>query len=381
MTLYIFVYLWTIVGILFAEKSLKQKKFSAFFYLSIISLSAPILLATFRDIGVGTDTETYVSFIWSRVLSQKDFVSLLNAYINGEFNDIEPVYLFVNWVASWFGNDIHWLFFFSISLTIIPIFWVACLEKDKMSLTIFVTLFLLLYYTTALNLVRQTLALSFSNCALYCFRKSKWGLTILWTTLVMLSHNTGIFFLLFFVMFRFSKIKGKKVFIMKILFVLIIVAGYFYGIKIALLIISSGFFPEKYLAYVENIDDTGLSRSSLLTHLIILLSFFIVYKTSKIKGNSKKMCLAMIKMKSFGTLLFMSSLISMWTFRLSYYFNFCVDLVFLPESLQLLKEKNRGLYNVTTIGLFLGLTISFLWLSVVVGWNGIYPYRSSILGF
>lgn len=380
MLIYLIVFFFSVLFTYIAERSIakNRKQFIAF---SVLSVGLPVLLSGLRDNSVGTDTDGYVSWIWSIVSRCSDWKSFLHLYHGGYFADIEFGYLTVNFIAKVFSNDVHSVYFLTSLLTILPIYIAIYHNRNKAPMWLSMAIYLLTYYNLSLNLIRQSLALAFCVYACHYVEQRKWLKLTVILIIILSFHNTGFFFIpviLLFLLMEHLHWKGKIIFLLTCFAALII--AFKYADVLLFVLVSYGMLPEKFL-YYQTDEMTGfLSRSNFIVYVIesLLMVVAIFYQTSK---NIKSRLFSYFTLKSIGAYSFTLSTLSMWAFRISYYFNFPADCLFLPSSLNTFRRNGKtGVYRWCLILLMLLLLFNWYFNVVIKNANETYPYESSILG-
>ena len=243
-------------------------------------------------------------------------------------------------------------------------------------------MFLLLYYNISLNLIRQSLCLAMCLYSFKYIENRNLTKLIIWTIIIISTHNTGIFFL-FFIAFYFTynmrKSIIRNIFLYSMyLFALLCIISYEYLIVFA---VTFNILPEKFLEYIQTSGNTGIPKSSLILYLYILICIIIInYKTKNISHNISKENKFTRTNKVIGIIIFLTSIISKWAFRISYYFNYICDCILFPRVLYSVKNKNKSLYNLILFTTICFCIIMWLWIIAYNNENETYPYKSKILG-
>lgn len=278
MALYLMTFAFSVICTYLAEKTIK--KLQVFFFLSFCAVSIPALVAGCRDSGVGTDTLIYVDAIWNKMQMLSTWRNFIESFQNGDFSDVEFLYLFLNWFASLFGRDVQWIYFFSSLIIILLVYLSAYDNRKRLPMWFSMSVFFLLYYNLTLNLVRQSIALALCLYSFKYIELQKWWKFILCFALIVNSHKTGIFYLSFvcfyWVCMRTNKTNRKVL----LLSIYVLLAGLFLFLdKIIFLVIGLSILPEKFLFYVAN-DETGsgTGKSALMLNVVILLECWISQK-------------------------------------------------------------------------------------------------------
>lgn len=379
--IYLIVFFLSVLFTAAAERAITKRFLFCLF--SFLALAPLVLLATFRDPGVGTDTLYYVQYTWDKIISIDSWEKFSSAYKKGFFDDIEWIYLAINYVASCFSKDVHSLYFFTSLITILPVYLAAIHYRKETPMWLIMCVYLLLYYTASFNLMRQAVALSFCIYSFKFLEQRKWVRLVIWAVIISFTHNTGIIFcgyILLWMLLQSDVSRLVKRLVAVSVIILLLLSTRYIDVILAR-IISLGVLPEKFLLYAAADSEKGLSRSSLLTYIAILLVFIYAYSFLKRRKDlDNKIVGEYCVMKLLGCLLFSASLVSTWLFRISYYFNYPVDCIMLPKALSLIRRKNKSTYRIIVFFLITFLTVSWYWLVSVVKMNEVYPYKSKILG-
>src|SRR5699024_7439203 len=137
MYIYISLYVFLLIGV-FLEKN-KQR-----FHLTV-SFLILFFLSAFRDISIGTDTESYEG-IFNRVLLGGQIVQ-------------EAGWYYFNKVVVLLGGDFRWVLILSSLLVITPIYRVSRRYSFNPCLSIFL-FYSLYFYLQSFNIMRQIIAVS-----------------------------------------------------------------------------------------------------------------------------------------------------------------------------------------------------------------------------
>ncbi|OUN79586.1 EpsG family protein [Bacteroides sp. An51A] len=380
MLIYLVVFFFSILFTYIAERSIakNRKQFIAF---SVLSVGLPVLLSGLRDNSVGTDTEGYVAWVWNIVSRCSDWDSFLHLYHGGYFADIEFGYLMVNFVANVFSNDVHSVYFLTGLLSILPIYIAIYHYRAKVPMWLSMAIFLLTYYNLSLNLTRQSIALAFCIYAFRYVEQRRWFKLVVMFIVILGFHNTGFIFIpavVMFLLMEHLRWRGKIIFLLACFVSLMIAFRYVDVLLFAS--VTYGLLPEKFLYY--QIDEmTGfLSRSNFIVYIFESLLMLMVI-LSRASRKMKSRLFSYFTLKCIGVYSFTLSTLSMWAFRISYYFNFPADCLFLPSSLNTLRQNGKtNLYRWSLVLLISLLLFNWYFNIVIKNANETYPYKSSILG-
>ncbi len=377
---YLFVFFISISCTFIAEKLIAQKNAKPLFYFfSFLAVIAPALLAGFRNPGIGTDTLIYAQDAWKQIIQVPDWQMFVRNYVKGNYDDFEFVYLFINYVASRFGRDIFWCFFFTNLSVVLPIYLALYDNRSKGNMWIGMAIFLFLYYNISFNMIRQSICLALCIYAVKYLEQRRYIRLIIWLLIIMNTHNTGSFFVLFCMIYLINSLRSGK---MKKCLQLI-----FYGMiplflilfdLIILLAVNLNMLPERYIWYAVG-DETLFDTMTSCSYIFILMCLFYIYINVTDKYSKQQVKYIAIN-KLFGIVLFLMSLVSKWTYRISYYLNYPIDILYIPRALYIMKNKNHAQYQIVLIALFSVMFFYWVWLFVVKGAHETYPYKSKLLG-
>jgi hypothetical protein len=375
--IYFIVFLISIYATYWAESSIKKKSPKIKFYLfSIIAIIIPSALAGVRDSGVGTDTVTYVDYIFDYILGVRNLKELFDCYLSQSImgSHIEFIYLFLNYIVSLFSKNVNWLYFFVNFITCIFFYMAAYDNRKKAPMWLIMTFFFFLFYNHSYNLVRQSLALSMCTYAFKYVEAKKWIKTIIWAVIIINTHVTGFGFILLFAIHYICNLNNKRVrvFLTSITLIGTIAIFIFYN-KLLILGVSIGLLDSKFSAYLSS-SKGGLMESTLIMYLLFVVLIVIV-KSIMIKRD-KNLKYFMYN-KIIGILLFTLSIFSKYAYRISFYIN-VTDCIFIPRVLYLLFPRKNTFVILRILTIFL-IIIVWWWLIIVNNENETYPYTSKIL--
>ncbi len=364
-----------------AQYSSQKKQSGAFLAFSSIAILLPVLLAAFRDPGIGTDTASYGINVWHSVLTNHRLDSLLHQYNNGYFPEVELIYLALNWFIAQFTDDIHVLFF-ALNLIVIGFIYKAAYDnRHKANMWQVMLFFNLLFYSNSLNLLRQYIAVAIGTYAYKFLETREWKKLIFWVIIMFLWHNTTIVFVALIGIDILFKIKNKK--INRIIYASIALSIYILFVhfdEILLFIVNRGLIPYRFKAYLSQYSDETFFDTTSTLLAFFMLAFFVYLRFYLKPNENKNELTTFFSYKAIATALNLTSMISKFVFRMSYFFSNITDCIFLPRALFMLKEKSRSRYYIFSTLFVLLCTVFWYFLYVKNGINQVIPYKSSILG-
>ena len=373
---YLFVFAISIFSTYLAQLCYNRNNKFLFVLFSAVAILTPALLAGFRDSGVGTDTVIYVDDIWNQFKHIKDWDQFYKYYKNGSFEDVEFTYLCLNFIASRFGKDIGLIYFISNFVVILFVYITAFNNRTRISMWLLMFVFLFGFYNQSLNLVRQSIALAFGMYFFKYVENRNWIKLIIAFVIIKYTHNTGIFYLGLVGAYYISVSKLKlKIPILIITLVCSIFIFMYFDLIIGFLVLT-GLLPLKFLFYLsgETVDYTSL----FIFHFIISMILLTIYVYNS-KSDKKEELLSYAFLNLLGSILILTSLVSIWSFRVAFYFLFLSECLFLPRAFYIMKEKYKLEYLLMlVVTIFLIVTV---WYKVIIvnNDNDTYPYNSEFL--
>lgn len=244
---------------------------------SLFAVLPPILLAGFRDSTVGSDMELYIIPIFETVSSMELSLSA----IADKYEDIELLYLFLNYIVSMITNY-SFVFLIVIHLLIIlPMYLSAMKLRLSLSPVMFMFIYYMIFYQESLSIVRQSIAISLFIYAITAWLDKQYLKYFLITLLAIGFHRTAILTLtipsIYYLIYRYPINIYKK----QYLITLIIFGSVFLNFEnIILWLINSGIINLKYLIYTS-VDGTFtpvVGSTNLMVKIVILLYFLYVMK-------------------------------------------------------------------------------------------------------
>jgi hypothetical protein len=374
--IYFIVFTISIFTTYLAEYSIRRESRFSFYLFSIIAIVIPSALAGVRDTGIGADTMGYVDIVFNSIIKVDSLKELYDVYFSQSIvgGHIEFTYLLLNYIVSLFSDNVNWLYFFANLITCIFFYIAAYDNREKASMWLVMTFFFFLFYNQSYNLVRQSLALSMTIYAFKYIEAKKWLKIIIWFVVILNTHATGYGFILLFAAHYIFSLKNKRIRVfLATIFFIGIVSIYLLFDRLLLFVISIGLVQNKFLEYIS--IEGGFTESIFIMYLLFVVLLFVI-KLITIKQDEKLGYY--IYNKIIGILLFNLSIISQWSFRLSFYIN-VIDCIIIPRTLHLLSfsKKKSEILHILTILL---LIIVWAWLIIINNEHATYPYTSKILG-
>lgn len=228
-----------------AEKSFKEEKRKKGIFFSLIAIIVPCIIAGLRDLSVGVDAEIYVA----PILKQIQGMSLLVAF---NTYSLEKGYILLMYLASYITNNPNMLLFLIQLIITVCIYLTAYKCKNKISMTIFMSVYILYIYTKSLNIIRQSIAIAlFIYSLTYLFNK-KYIKTFIIFIIALAFHSSIAFCGVIYVLFIINNLKIKYN-IKTLIFIFIIVITFICAINMQSImkffVFELNILPETYYNY------------------------------------------------------------------------------------------------------------------------------------
>lgn len=247
-----FIFFTLSLGLLAATFLAPNKQTLAF----ILSFIVLFILFAFRGIEVGTDTINYAYYF--------------DSYYDSEWmrSAMEPGWVLVNDIASYFGWDYRGVMILSSLLCLFPVYYAAGKHSKNAMLTILLY-FLLYHYLRSFNITRQYIAVGFGLLSIISFVNKKHVFFVLLLFLSFLFHKSALLlFLLYFVKFIPSQ------FFINVLLVAFTFAVGLFGPTVLYKLISLTSYA-KYLLNYEYGNFIGNAAAGLLLNSYFMLVLYL----------------------------------------------------------------------------------------------------------
>ncbi|PZU82192.1 MAG: hypothetical protein DI529_14860, partial [Chryseobacterium sp.] len=216
---------------------------------------------------------------------------------------------------------------------------------------------------------------------LYCFKyveNRKWIKIIISFFFIKAFHNTGIFCVLFWGAYFLSSSKYKLKPVVMILLLFVAYGVFIYFDLIILYTITIGILPKKFLYYLSG--DTVDYTTIFIYHLLLSAIIFVVYLFHSRSKEEKDKLLSYSFLSLLGSVLVLTAMVSMWSFRVAFYFLYICNCLFLPRALFLMNKKYKlesTLMLIVTVCLVIVVWYKY---TIINNDNETFPYKSEILG-
>ena len=328
---------------------------------SIVSLS---ILNGIRDLSVGTDLNVYGNSIFMQAranrFSLQDFL-----HECASMGMDERGYAALNFIIAQFTDNIH-IFYFILGLLVNGIFYIAFFEmRSKIPFLLVWVTYLMIIYPSTLNLLRQSIALSFVALMGCCVLKERNVLSLFCVFMAIMFHNSAIFAIVIYA-FMYSESRADDVRVQNVTVVLFLMFSTFIPSLVSVMN-SKGLLSDKYSQYVMD-DSSGISllNSIIVRILFVIVSIYFLLKERN-ELNSYDKCLFSIIVADF--LLIPLQSISPSAFRIALYYS-----IFKIPGYPLLCCKFRGMKNIT-YSFYIIFTIMYFYTQTIKNGSGqIFPF-------
>lgn len=214
MAIYLITFSLSSFLLMLAEKGKGKKRTKQI--LALLGLLMPILLASFRKVGVGTDTKVYTSVLYEAAQNSKSFfdylgMSVYSSFQNKAVTKWEFGYNFVVYFSTKLTHSIQGVFFFTHAIIVGFIYKGLKKIQGKFSISFSMALFYLLFYGTSLNLMRQWMAISILFYGFHFLQEKNIKKYIFTVGAATLFHNSGIIGVVILLLYFYLESKKKNV--------------------------------------------------------------------------------------------------------------------------------------------------------------------------
>lgn len=255
---------------------------------------------------VGSDFPNYVEYYKSYLLGNSNFHDIF--YMG---NNLEPGYLFINWLGSKLGLSVSLFFTF---IAFISFVLLLSSQKDRAYLWPLILLFFFgQMYGLSVNIVRQACAIFLFFYALRYVGKSKLCLFLLVTCCTLLHYSSVVFYVSLIIDTRWLKfLDNKKIVILAFVSTWLLAS---YILPLFMRIMPLSVFTMKYLQSFENLDvemavssGLGILTTKFTDILLIFLSDGVIkyYKDDKLRFIFRLFFLGIIMANIMGISMYLS---------------------------------------------------------------------------
>lgn len=306
--------------------------------IKIAALLVSVLILCFfagaRGLAVGSDTAGYglQSYYEARSMSLQAFYSI------STFQEWGPLFKLLCWFSSTFGGSLFWYLFAIQFATVLPLFCALYKGLDRYApFGIFV--YAVVFFPMSFNMMRQMISMSFLLLAIIEANDKKLVRFIAWVLVAIGFHNSAVIGVyLYPIMYYMTTSRGQfsqgpRVLVFVLLNAVLVLAAP----QILRFTDSIGF----YSAYTSGVGVTagGGMRTIVLTAAVML----VIYSVGAVfaKGSKRTTRLsepALAAVVGFGLICLPLSLISLWLYRIGFYFLYA-SILAIPNCACLFKDR------------------------------------------
>lgn len=244
------IYLITfVVSYICAYIGNKQTKSIICFLFLALSILIPSFLAGYRDETVGYDLLIYAVPCFN-TLCDISSVKELSFYIS--MSGLEPMYVLFNFIVTRFTDDIFWAFFLQQVIVLSLITYTCYRLRNVVDLPLVYLSYLLFYFCNSMTANRQVFAVAIVFFSFYYIIHSNLKKFIICIVIATLFHNSAVFTVVIFFLYKYAmNIKGK-VDMIKLFYVVIIGIAFYMLFPIIInSLITHGLINSKYERYMN----------------------------------------------------------------------------------------------------------------------------------
>lgn len=331
------------------------------------------LMAGFRDLSVGADTDYYPHWYISALRNIKNFPDIVNLETN-----LDKGFLFLYWVGSWL-SDQYWIGLFLVELLITTFTFWGYFRLSKHfgnSIFFFTFAFLFLIYNYTLNAMRQECAISIMFLAFSYLIEKRWITCFFWTFVAYTFHASAIVFAIIPVMLYVSSIENIRK--RKTIFFIFICLGILGTVSLFTLVKMIGELgilnANHFNAYAEDGKFEGANHVPIVPSFFCIMIYYYIYLSIAKGIVDMKIAGFLFLVNTFYLLSLCLSLVSIYLYRVGLCF-YLIDIYLF--SVILSSKKTNNFLRIIAICYFLGY---WFYLYNVQKSSETIPYTSEILG-
>ena len=175
----------------------EKKKLSVFLGFSVLALLIPCMIAALRNQEIGTDVMVYVKPLTQSAIVSNNLKEFFNCYWFQEWRNLYAVdydigFSMVVYLVAKATHSLPAVLFTIQALMVVPVYIAVARNRKKMPVWIGMAIYLLLFYNSTLNMMRQWVAMAFLLLAFQMLLEKKGYLTLLFTVVACLFHSTAV---------------------------------------------------------------------------------------------------------------------------------------------------------------------------------------------
>ena len=175
----------------------QKKRLSVFLIFSALALLIPCLIAGLRNQHVGTDVMVYVKPLTSSAITSQNLKEFFNCYWFQEWRNLYAVdydigFSLVVYFVAKLTHSLPAVLFSIQALMVVPVYIALARNRDKMPIWIGMAIYLLLFFNSTLNMMRQWIAMAFLLLAFQMLLEKRSFWVGILTFVAFLFHSTAV---------------------------------------------------------------------------------------------------------------------------------------------------------------------------------------------
>lgn len=310
------------------------------------------VFAGMRDVTVGTDIEVYGFSTFRNCFYSTSVTEYLEIYTS------DYLYYCVNWCISRITTDFQVYLFGLQLISSVLICKMAYDYMEECSITMLIITYLLFYYATSFNILRQSVAVMIVLCNAKHIGKKRYYLSVL---IAYFFHASALVCMIIPVLNKIMKSKYAAYIFNAVIGVVIAVA-----LNLENVVRYIPFISDKYLSYLSS-GNSDMRLNYLIVKIIMLLSIYAFYAICKNKEKTRIFMILLL----FDIIFYALSAKVAYIYRLSYYFGVHIILLIPLISKSMTKVQNKVFFDIVMICM---LILHWIVRYQIIKYDGILPY-------
>ena len=359
--LYLMIFALCYLFFWLAERSLRRKKYlSRFIFYSAISILILCFIAGARDYSIGVDVIHYAYPNYKDALI-KDISSYLSVYPK------EQLYYIISYFSSQIGTSMFFYLFVNEAIILVPLAITFYKLRNRLSYSFSMLMYMLLFYNFSFCYMRQFCAVAFLVLASVLLKENKYKLYILFSFIAFFFHSSSILFSVAFFLIRYLKKWYQTALVLIGVLVTLVLSS-----RVLPFLFNVGLIPIEYVdRFFATMNNSGVNVGEFALYSILYFLPMFFAKKYLVKND----LVQYYKVSSvIGWLLVLaSSLISIYFYRVTFYFRFytIITMANCAKEVRVRGNKNRVLLYIFMLVVCL---IHWWWFTVHINVEQTYPY-------
>lgn len=361
MLVYIICFVITIFLTFCAEKCFKGKKKYLGIIFSIFVILVPSIVAGLRDYSVGTDVQVYVIRTFNLATNSSSLANFLDQY------NVDIGYTIFNYIVALFTKNPQWILFMTQAVICSLVYILAYKERNNISMTMFMMIYLLTMFNQSLNIARQSMAIAFTIFSYKYLKERKIVKYSICMVLATCFHSTAILALPMYFINILVNSKAKKRYQVLIILLLVLVIAFFEDV-LRFVIYDLHLLSERYLYYLGDSSDSQISMFQVVYRIVLIV--IVVMNKKRIDEKTYNLVFTLLII---NLLTYILNSVTMYAGRISYYYGEIAILISISAiSNNWKKRENKNFFNILMTIFFV---TNFI-VQYIIGNSGeTYPYK------